>query len=176
MSRAWIPGPPHRNGTLAPPTKWFPARRGMNLFSAIRPHDSANRRKALALATVYRDQVYWDTISGGFNRQLAWSRSGQIPTRMITCGLSLRWLKHTGHLHAQRRFWQIRWLKPPPSVFQIRVSHLDFIQGFRSGPHTRVNRGNLDQGKKPGSLPISIRYQYGIITDEIRIDSVLIPY
>jgi hypothetical protein len=28
----------------------------------------------------------------------------------------------------------------------------------------------------PGSLPISIRYQYGINTDEIRIDSVLIPY
>ena len=51
-------GPPPRNDTLAPPTKWFPARRGMNLFSAIRPHDSANRRKAVASATVYRDQVY----------------------------------------------------------------------------------------------------------------------
>jgi len=29
---------------------------------------------------------------------------------------------------------------------------------------------------KPDWLPISIRYQYGINTDFIRIDSVLIPY
>jgi len=34
----------------------------------------------------------------------------------------------------------------------------------------------LSQRRKPIRLQISIRYQYGIITDEIRIDSVLIPY
>ena len=59
-------------------------------------------------------------------------------------------------------------------------------QGMNVEPPTRYERGpkslffthkNVPQPHFPlNPLPISIRYQYGINTDKIRIDSVLIPY
>ena len=59
-------------------------------------------------------------------------------------------------------------------------------QGMNVEPPTRYERGpkslffthkNVPQTHlSPNPLPISIRYQYGINTDFIRIDSVLIPY